>query len=64
MEDHWLTTGSYCPIGSDNLRGMVYEKEGVNEAESIYLAKYLSARDGSSDCTNGDMVLRRASENR
>lgn len=68
VEGNWVASGSYCPVGNDNLRGMVYEKEGVAEGESMYLARFLASRDGNAvasdgaECANNDWVVRRASE--
>jgi hypothetical protein len=57
---HWWVSGVYCPIAEDS-RGPVYLKGGSTVPDTLYLAKYDKARDGSDhSCKEGMYSIKQA----
>ncbi|CAE8698862.1 unnamed protein product, partial [Polarella glacialis] len=55
----WVS-GMYCPVG-DSTNGPVYKNEGPTIPDTLYMAKYEKARDGSqSGCATGRYAIKQA----
>jgi hypothetical protein len=55
----WVS-GMYCPVG-DSTTGPVYKNEGPTIPDTLYMAKYEEARDGSrSGCASGMYAIKQA----